>query len=452
MTGLSTPAGSRPRILELADRISHSAAQLDTVLRAKSIPSPSFAEDAPAPYPSETDDVRDDIIDAAAELYDLLLEPMALLYKKTGVSPRRPMTAGFLFFLATNDHQHNNMVCLQFITRFGVADMVPAGGRASFDDIAAQIPGLTESIVRRLLRHAMTMRVFHEPEPGMVAHTKASKALQANPVLNAWLRNGTHEMWPAAVKMLDALERWPGSSEPSETGFALANDTVASAFEILGSDPARAARFGRAMSIYAMKPEYSPSYLTEYYDWAALESGRVLAVAGGSYFQVAVELARRFPNLQISLQDTAQSLPGPADGAVPSDVQERLHVAVVEDTFAPQIPGAQPVDIVLLRWVLHIWPDKYCVRLLRAQIPLMRPGTKLVIQDVIFPKPGTIAQWREQDLRASDIHMANLFNGQERTAEEWEALIAHADSRFVVSRVVEPKGSALGIIEVCWRE
>lgn len=48
--------------------------------------------------------------------------------------------------------------------------------------------------------------------------------------------------------------------------------------------------------------------------------------------------------------------------------------------------------------------------------------------------------------------MANLFNGKERTAEEWEALVVDADPRFVVSRVVEPKGSALGIIEVAWQE
>lgn len=94
MPGSSTPSCSKPRILELADRISHSAAHLDSILRAKDVPSPSFAEDAPAPYPSETDDVRDVIVDAAAELYDLLLEPMALLYKKTGVrfAPRTPQT------------------------------------------------------------------------------------------------------------------------------------------------------------------------------------------------------------------------------------------------------------------------------------------------------------------------------------------------------------------------
>jgi hypothetical protein len=77
--------------------------------------------------------------------------------------------------------------------------MIPPGGQTSYGDIAEQT-GLSEQIVLRLLRHAMTMRVFREPEPGMVAHTKVSKTL-ANPVMNDWLRIGTEEMWPAATKV-----------------------------------------------------------------------------------------------------------------------------------------------------------------------------------------------------------------------------------------------------------
>lgn len=92
------------------------------------------------------------------------------------------------------------MICLQAITRFEIADMIPVDGELSFAEIAAQIEGLSESMVRRLLRHAFTLRVFRENTQGKVTHTKASRAL-TNPVMNAWLRNGTHEMWPAAVKV-----------------------------------------------------------------------------------------------------------------------------------------------------------------------------------------------------------------------------------------------------------
>lgn len=77
--------------------------------------------------------------------------------------------------------------------------MIPPGGRMTFVDIAKQ-SGSSEDMIRRLLRHAITMRVFCEPEPGMVAHTAASRLL-SDPLMNDWLRIGTEEMWPAAVKV-----------------------------------------------------------------------------------------------------------------------------------------------------------------------------------------------------------------------------------------------------------
>lgn len=77
--------------------------------------------------------------------------------------------------------------------------MVPPGGKLAFADIAKQ-SGLSEDMVRRLLRHAMTMRVFREPEPGMVAHTAASRLFCDTP-MNDWLKIAMEEMWPAAVNV-----------------------------------------------------------------------------------------------------------------------------------------------------------------------------------------------------------------------------------------------------------
>lgn len=69
----------------------------------------------------------------------------------------------------------------------------------SFADIA-KLTGLNEATTKRLLRHAMTMHVFWEPRPGMVAHTKISKQL-ALPDMNDWMSTGSEEMWPAATKV-----------------------------------------------------------------------------------------------------------------------------------------------------------------------------------------------------------------------------------------------------------
>lgn len=52
--------------------------------------------------------------------------------------------------------------------------------------------------------------------------------------------------------------------------------------------------------------------------------------------------------------------------------------------------------------------------------------------------------------RAEDLNMAAIFNSRERTVHEWKALFQEADPRFVLHKVIEPRGSALGILEVVW--
>lgn len=107
--------------------------------------------------------------------------------------------------------------------------------------------------------------------------------------------------------MVDALEKWPASQEPNETGFSVANNTTDSIYAVLGSDPERAGRFGHAMMAYASKPEHSPSYITDYYDWASLGSSQVVHVGGGQG-HFAIALASRFSNLSVQVQDMAQMI------------------------------------------------------------------------------------------------------------------------------------------------
>lgn len=49
-----------------------------------------------------------------------------------------------------------------------------------------------------------------------------------------------------------------------------------------------------------------------------------------------------------------------------------------------------------------------------------------------------------------DLALKNFSNGRERYLDEWKALLAAADKRFVLHKVHVPKQSLLGIIEVYW--
>jgi hypothetical protein len=76
---------STPRIVELANTIGASVGKIQEVLSAQNL-SVSFDEDALSLLLLELSDAQDAVLDATAELHDLLMEPMSLIHGHGGVS------------------------------------------------------------------------------------------------------------------------------------------------------------------------------------------------------------------------------------------------------------------------------------------------------------------------------------------------------------------------------
>lgn len=138
------------------------------------------------------------------------------------------------------------------------------------------------------------------------------------------------------------------------------------------------------------------------------------------------------------------------------------------DFFAPQTTSA---DVFYFRWTLRNWADKYSILALKAQLPALKPGNRLIIQDNILPEPGTGPAWREKAARlviqcinhlseptityfscnrSGDLSLAASFNSRDRTVADWKKLVQEADPNFVFKNFTFPKGSALGILEFVW--
>ncbi|KAH0592951.1 hypothetical protein MHUMG1_09197 [Metarhizium humberi] len=414
---MSSDNTSVSRLTQLAASILDSVSRLEATLSMQACPLPSFDQDAPTLLPKDAMGIRDSIIDCAAEIQDLLLGPFDMLYMHGSV---------------------NSSVSLQAISRFKIAELVPLGGRTTFASIAQEI-GLGERTVRRLLRHATTMRVFHEPEPGVLVHTKASKLLR-DPVANAWLLCGTEEMWPAS--MVEALEKWPESQEPNHTGFALSNSTRESIYEVLKQNPQRAARFGNNMKAFTEMQEFNSTHVVNNYDWKSLGQVRIVDVGGGPG-HISLELAKHFPHLSFIVQDLEIFSPD-----LPDEVGDRIKY-MKHDMFAPQ---TIPAEVYFFRWILHNWSDKYCHLILKRLIPMLTPGTKIIINEICMPEPRTISHWRERYLRSFDLLMGAGFASHERNLDEWKALFTEADPRFKFSMVNESNESALAIMEFVWTD
>lgn len=79
-------SASTSRLTYLATSILQSVAKLEEMLSKQGYPSPTFDEDAPPLLPKDTVQVRDSIVDAAAEVQDLLQGPLDIIYRHGSVS------------------------------------------------------------------------------------------------------------------------------------------------------------------------------------------------------------------------------------------------------------------------------------------------------------------------------------------------------------------------------
>jgi hypothetical protein len=66
---------------------------------------------------------------------------------------------------------------------------------------------------------------------------------------------------------------------------------------------------------------------------------------------------------------------------------------MVHDYFTPQpVVGA---DVYLYRFVFHNLHDEKAIQALRAAIPALKPGARILINDESLPEPGK-ARWRNE--------------------------------------------------------
>ncbi|EMF16953.1 O-methyltransferase [Sphaerulina musiva SO2202] len=373
----------------LASAIKDAVVKIESISAENDLPVPSFDEDAVYHVSEKVSQEVDIVLDATAELHDLFSGPRDLVHRHCGLAAK-------------------------------------VQGLTSFKEMAENTP-LTESMATRLIRHAITMRIFCEPQVGFVAHTAASKLL-ANPAMNDYLLSVTRERWPAATK-----------------AYSLAKNTNETLYEIYNKDTKQAAWLARGMTAFSKLPQFNISHTLDHYPWMSLEDGLVVDV-GGSHGHVGFQLAQRFPQLRVIVQDLESVV---ASASVPPELSERVSF-MPHDFFTPQpVAGA---DVYFLRLILHNWSDTYCLRILSSLLPALKDGCKVIVEDNLMPDYGSKPLWKERKARTADITAAILFNAAERTAAEFELLFSKTDPGFALQQVIKPPGSQLSLLEFTWRK
>ena len=229
----------------------------------------------------------------------------------------------------------------------------------------------------------MQNHIFAEAASSQVRHTAFSRRMAEDSDFRDAIGLETAEIAPASTRIIDALETFGESGEQHETAFSLHNSTSLPIYKFLPQHPERARQFGGGMRFFTKDDRWDLKHLLSAFDWASVDQPGVVVVdVGGGFGHVSQFLAGKTEHMHFMVQDLPDTVEQ-GEKSLPEELVGRVEF-VVHDFFMPQqLPR---VDVFFLRWILHNWSDKHCVKILKNLVPAMREGVIVLIYEHIIPE------------------------------------------------------------------
>lgn len=294
----------------------------------------------------------------------------------------------------------------------------------------------------------MTYHMFYEPQSGYVAHTLDSRLLVTDSTLFDYVGCVLEDLRLGSFYMADALEKWPGSQEPNETGFNVAWNTDLPLYRYLMQFPERIRRASALMTQVTQAISRSGKAIAAAYPWQALGAGSTVVDVGGGNGHLSVALAHEHPHLKFVVQDLpGVSAQGEKELAV--ELKESGRVSFMAHDFFQEQPVKNAAAFFMMN-TLHTWSDKYVLRILKQLIPALQPGSRVLVCERAVPDPGTVALIDEHEIRTVDMYMMHGLNGRERSVADVFHLFKETDERFKDMNSYKVEGSSYTICEAVW--
>ncbi|POS80295.1 hypothetical protein DHEL01_v201311 [Diaporthe helianthi] len=348
---------------------------------------------------------------------------------------------------------------LGVIAEFDIARLVPIDGSATFAELSAQT-GIDEDRLTRILRYATTNYIFREQPPGHIRHTTLSAHLARLPATVAFQRVLATVFNPANASLPAALRRHPNTASMTRTahneargtelGFYAWLDTAQGPYDDdeddddeKGASASMSLRavFDAGMEGISRGGQRLQDTDLRAFPWATvLPRDATVVDVGGSRGHFVRDLGLMNPLFRVVVQDLPRVVEGLAGefggdgggegggrgGGVTGNVTYQAH-----DFFNEQpVVGA---DVYFLRHVMHNHPDEECVAILRALLPALRGGGRVLVSEYVVPPAGELTGGLStKAMRQMDLMTMALFNAKERTRDEYAVLFERASERLVL--------------------
>ena len=309
---------------------------------------------------------------------------------------------------------------LHVAATLGIADHLASGSLTAAE--LAEASNAHPGALSRLLHALATIGVLIEHD-GRYALTELGNALRSD-------TPGSVAGWARLVGRPYYWQAWSGLLHSIRTGdnaFAATHGT--SVWQYRSVRPAELAISDAAMT--ALSGAVTRA-VAEAYDFSRFTT--VVDVGGGHGGLLAAVL-RRHPTVRGVLFDRPEVVAGAGEVLDPAGVAERV-TRVAGDFFSALPEGG---DAYVLTALIHDWPDTESVAILRACRQVVPDsGVVLLVERLLDqgPDPARTA--------FSDLNMLVAPGGQERTLDEYRALLARAG---LTLRSAVPTGTDVFVLE-----
>ncbi|MFF9020301.1 methyltransferase [Streptomyces eurythermus] len=309
--------------------------------------------------------------------------------------------------------------CLRVAIRAGVPDLLAGGPRTTGQ--LADATGLHAPFLYRVLRFLATRGVFREDDDGAFHITPAAQVLRSDvpySVRSAALLFTDEMYWKSAERLEDTVRE----------GTTVFDDIFGvPVFDRVDGDGAPAVLFSEALDSLSMTEQTAIAD-----SYAFPPAGTVVDLAGGTGGFLRTVLARN-PKLRGVLFERAPVL---ARHRLDDPAIAGRWETVAGDFYESVPAGA---DVYVLKRIVHDKSRADCLRILRNCRKAMGEGSRLLIVDAVVPDkdvpPGIVL---------SDVLMLTVFEGKERTKDEFASLLGEAGLNLLR---IHPTPASLSIIE-----
>ncbi len=315
---------------------------------------------------------------------------------------------------------------LALATRLGLADQLAAGPQGA-EALAAATETHAPSL-RRVLRLLASVGVLEEDEAGRFALTPTGELLREDApgsmkdAVTLFAGTGIQQSW-------GELEYCVRTGEPAFKKDHPDHDP----FSEMEQDPENAAVFDRAMAAFTAQTALA---VAACYDFSGF--GTLMDVGGGNG-ALLVGILNANPELRGVLFD----LPHVAERGRAEVARQGLadRIEVAGGSFFDGVPAG--ADAIVLKHVIHDWPDEPAAQILKGCRAALPPGGKLLLVEGVYP-PRIDGSLVSRGAAANDVNMLVCTGGRQRTEEEFRELYAAAG--FELTRIV-PTPARAAVIE-----